>query len=118
MQWNLEITEKDIDSLESFISIMSPFKDLMDKLGGEKLSTLQLVYPSIKELTALLEEKVAAGQAKGFCQDLKREIIKYFKYVMDSESANFNPVYIAATYLDPFYKLTLDDNMTKLSKVY
>ena len=118
MDWNLELTEKDIATLESFISIMSPFQDLTDKLGGEKLSTLQLVYPSVKELMALLDEKIQKGEAKGFCKDVKSEVDKYFKFVTDAGHFNFNPIYIAATYLDPFYKLTLDEEMNKLAKEY
>ena len=118
MDWNLELAEKDIATLESFIDIMSPFQDLTDKLGGEKLSTLQLVYPSVKELMALLDEKIQKAEAKGFCKDVKSEVDKYFKFVIDAGHFNFNPIYIAATYLDPFYKLTLDEEMNKHAKEY
>ena len=55
MEWNIELNERDIASLESFISIMYPFQELSDKLGGEKRSTVQLVYPSLKEMFALIE---------------------------------------------------------------
>ena len=56
MGWNIELTQRDIELLESFLSIMTPFKELVDKMGGEKLSTLHLVYPSLKELLAHLDE--------------------------------------------------------------
>jgi hypothetical protein len=88
MEWNMEQTDRDIVTLQSFI----------DKLGGEKRSTIQLAYPTIKELIALLDKKIASGEAKGFCQDLKSEVTKYFKFLLDDEHYNFNPLYIAATY--------------------
>lgn len=116
MGWNMELTERDISFLEQFLSIMTPFQDLVDKLGGEKCSTIHLVYPSLKELFALLDEKISKREAPGFCKDLKEEMKKYFKFVLDANFSDFNPLYIAATYLDPFYKLTLDEEMTEIAK--
>lgn len=118
MKWNIELTENDVDKLESFISIMSPFQDLSDKLGGEKLSTIHLVYPSVKELIALLDEKMQNGEAKTFCQDVKVEVSSYFRFAIDADFYDFNAIYIAATYLDPFYKLALDEEMTNNAKDY
>jgi hypothetical protein len=118
MGWNIELTERDIATLEQFLSIMSPFQDLVDKLGGEKNSTIHLVYPSLKELFALLDEKINKNLAKGFCKDLKTELNKYFRFVMDPDFPEFLPVYVAATYLDPFYKFALDEEMTRTAKEY
>jgi hypothetical protein len=118
MGWNIELTERDIATLEQFLSIMSPFQDLVDKLGGEKSSTIHLVYPSLKELFALLDEKINKNVAKGFCKDLKAEMNKYFRFVLDADFHDFVPLYVAATYLDPFYKFALDEEMTRTAKEY
>ena len=118
MEWNIELNERDIASLESFISIMYPFQELSDKLGGEKRSTVQLVYPSLKEMFALIDEKIEAKEAKAFCQDLKLEMTKYFKYVLEKDDQDFNPLFVAATYLDPFYKLVLSDEMIEVAKEF
>ena len=118
MGWNMELTERDIATLKQFLSIMSPFQDLVDKLGGEKSSTIHLVYPSLKELFALLHEKINKNVAKGFCTDLKTELNKYFRFVLDPDFPEFLPVYVAATYLDPFYKFALDEEMSRTAKEY
>ena len=116
MEWNLELTDRDITSLKSFIEIMSPFQELSDKLGGEKLSTINLVYPSLIELLSLLDEKIENSEAKTFCQDLKKEFEKYFEHVLDPEASKFDPIFSAATYLDPFHKLSLTDELVSIAK--
>ena len=116
MDWNLEITDKDITSLKSFIDIMSPFQELSDKLGGEKQSTINLVYPSLVELLSVLDEKIERSEAKSFCQDLKKEFENYFKNILDPVDQKFDPIFSAATYLDPFHKLSLSDEMISAAK--
>ena len=42
----------------------------------------------------------------------------HFKFVLDADSEKFNPVYVTATFLDPFYKLTLNPEMSSKAKRY
>lgn len=47
-------------------------------------------------------------------QDLKSR----FDYIINPDSANFNPTYIAATSFDPRYKGALTDDQLKKAKSY
>ena len=113
MDWNIVITERNISDLKEYLSVMEPFEQLFAKLNGETYSTLPKVYPSLKELCELLIQKEREGSAaaRSFCSGLKEELEKMFKFVLDSEDEDFNPLYVTTTFLDPFYKFTVAPTM-------
>ena len=75
-----------------------------------------MIFPLVKEMLAHLEENIAKGTQKTFCQALKNEVVKYFAYVIDPDSCDFDPFYVCSTYLDPFYMGVLDDKMMNVAK--
>ena len=85
-------------------------------MGGEKQSTINLVYPSLVELLSVLDEKIERSEDKSFCQDLKKEFENYFKNILDPVDQKFDPIFSAATYLDPFHKFSLSDEMISVAK--
>ena len=111
MDWSIEISDKDVDDLKSYLSIMTPFMDMGNKLGAEKLSTLHLVFPSISELLEQLDQHIEDGNNKSYCKNLRDKIKKYFRFLIDPESEDFEPLYITATFLSPVYKFVLDDEL-------
>ena len=42
---------------------------------------------------------------------MRDEIKKYFRFLIDPESEDFEPLYITATFLTPVYKFVLDDKL-------
>ena len=71
----------------------------------------------IKVLT-LLDEKIVQLEAVDFCKGLKSQIENYFGFVLNHKKEGFNPLYVAATYLDPCYKMILDKDLVNLSRVF
>ena len=74
MDWSIEISDKDVDDLKSYLYIMTPFMDMGNKLGAEKLSTLHLVFPSISELLEQLDKHIEDGNNKSYWKNLKDKI--------------------------------------------
>ena len=118
MDWNIEVTEADLNNLNEYITVMKPFKTLIERLGGEKKSTIHLVYPTIKQLELHLNEMMRNKVQTTFCQALKKNFDAYFKFVLDRDHIDFEPFYIVATYLDAFHKKSLDEEMTSDAKTY
>ena len=76
MNWPVEITASDVRMLKHYITLMEPFANKTNLLGGEKYSTIQLVVPTLLELINHLEAfgiKVGGGVQK-YCKKLKIEI--------------------------------------------
>ena len=109
-------TDTDIAAMDEYLDIMNVFRCLGERLGGEDRSTVNLIFPLVKEMLAHLEENIAKGTQKTFCQALKNEVVKYFAYVIDPDSCDFDPFYVCSTYLDPFYMGVLDDKMMNVAK--
>ena len=116
MGWNIEFIGSDQVTMEEYLDIMKPFRSFGDRLGGEESSTVHLIYPVIRELISHLEQKMRDRVQRTFCNKLLKEIQKYFDYLLDPLAKSFDPFYVAATYLDPFYKGVLDNEMKKEAK--
>jgi hypothetical protein len=108
MSWDIEISVQDIRTLKVFCEILDPFAKHTDILGGENYSTVQLVLPTLLDLFAHLDEMSLKPGMLRFCDKLENEIKKYFTHIIDSNSPDFDPTYIAATYLDPCWTVVLD----------
>ena len=115
MGWTIEINQRDVSELKSYVEIMSPFMEIGSRLGAEKLSTIHLVYPMITELLQQLELHIENKNHATFCMDLLTEMKKYFAFLLDPTSVDFDPLYVTATYLSPVYKLSLADNMKEIA---
>ena len=109
-------TDFDITVLKQYLEIMEPFIVFGNKLGGEDRSTVHLVYPMVQELLCHLEDKIKNNVQKIFCQMLETEVKKYFQFVLNSDASDFNPFFIVATLLDPFYKGSLEENMLNTAR--
>lgn len=116
MGWNLEISVQDIRSLKIFVDIMEPFAKHTDILGGENYSTIQLVYPTLLELLAHLEQMSKTPGMVRVCDSLEKEIRKYFAHVMDVNAPDFDSTYLAATFLDPCWFDVLNEDQCSIAK--
>ena len=116
MSWDIEISVQDIRTLKVFCEILDPFAKHTDILGGENYSTVQLVLPTLLDLFAHLDEMSLKPGMLRFCDKLENEIKKYFAHIIDSNSPDFDPTYIAATYLDPCWTVLLDEDQVEIAK--
>ena len=111
MGWTIDINDQDVSEFKNYLTIMTPFMDMGNKLGAEKLSTMHLVFPIIRELLQQLDQHIKDKNHPSYCKDLSKEIERYFKFLLDPSSEEFDPLYITATYLCPVYRFALDDEM-------
>ena len=89
---------------------MSLIRKKTDYLGAEKISTMHLVVPSLREITKHLETEGKKQISKKFAVDLKDNIAKYFLFVTDPFHMGFDAIYLSATYLSPIHLQLLNDD--------
>ena len=118
MGWNCEITVQDIRTLKLFCEILDPFAKHTDILGGEKYSTIQLVYPTLVDLLAHVDEMSLKPGMRRFCEGLVKEIKKYFAFVLEPDSVRYDAACIAATFLDPCWTAILEEEQIEIAKNY
>ena len=116
MGWNIEITVQGIRTIKLFCEILEPFAKHTDILGGENYSTIQLVFPTLMDLMAHVEEMSLKPGMRRFCDGLLREVKKYFAFVLDPESARYDATCIAATFLDPCWTAILEEEQVEIAK--
>ena len=68
MEWpqNLLINDRDYQYMKSYRDIMGLLKEKSDQMGAENVSTIHLVYPTLMEISAHLDEM----SKKMFCKSL------------------------------------------------
>lgn len=54
MKWNKTFTRVEVAELEKFMRIMGPMEMMFTRLNSEKVSTIHMVFPTIKVFYALL----------------------------------------------------------------
>ena len=107
MEWDLSVALSmlDISNLKMYVQLMTPISEKSSSLGADKRSTLQLYYPSVKaivkHLRKIKEKHPANIKFRNFVVDLEKEFVQYFGFCTNPEDSRFEPMYMAATYLDP-----------------
>ena len=101
----VKLSDADILELEKYLAIMMPMKQLFSSLNSDTESNITRVYPTVLNLLGVLEEYVQDEECSAYdmAQELKSELSSTFGYVIDPESEDFNPIYVAATFLDPLF---------------
>ena len=117
MNWDIEMTVNDIRMLKTYSTLMEPFANKTNLLGGEKYSTIHLVLPTLLELLNHLEDigRRSGGGVLRFCQKLKTEMNYYYRYVLEPENDDFDPIYHLAMFLDPLFSQILNSDQIKIA---
>ena len=76
------------------------------------------MLPAVRELVNHLENIKGSTLAKDFASTLLEEFQSYFKFLLDTESSDYDPTYVAATYLDPVLNVCLEDDEIKAAKKF
>ena len=105
-EWNC-LQNSDWKTLESYKALLTPFAHYTQLASAENSATISSIIPIVMELGLHLkvmgEKTGLAMLSTMILQDLNRR----FQRVCDTRSGNFDPIYVAATYLDPRYRLVL-----------
>ena len=89
MDWpaTVALQDRDYQYLKAYTIVMGPIMEKSDQLGAETVSTIHLVYPTLMELNAHLDEMSGKALCKAFAADLKKNINFYFKHLTDTETS-------------------------------
>ncbi|CAF1148391.1 unnamed protein product [Brachionus calyciflorus] len=101
---NLKINLLEIEELielGELIDLLSPFNKISETLSGETYVTSSLIIPGFK----YIEKKLKLEQKDS---DLVKNMKKIIREIFDEYSENYdldkNPLLLAASFLNPFYK--------------
>lgn len=83
--------------------LLSVFASFTDIAGGESYTTLSKIIPCIMELKYHLDVMMTVDDVSQVAGILLGEVNRRFSYIMDQTHADFRPVYMVATLLDPRY---------------
>ena len=100
LEWNnLQIS--DWKQLEYISLLLEPFAQYTNLSGGEDYTTVSSVVPIIMELKLHLSEMKKKPNLSTVSLCLYEELERRFGNLISPEHINFNPLYLAATSLDP-----------------
>ena len=118
MEWSqrLVITERDFQYMKAYINMMAPIKEKSDQLGAENVSTIHMIYPTLMEMIAHLDETSKKPLCKALATDMNKNIDFYFSYLMDPFDLNFDPIAITATYLSPVHRHILTEDQINVAE--
>lgn len=82
--------------------LLKPFASAVNELEGDAYTTLSKVIPTLVHIIELMREQGTSGGTFGYVtSNLTAELEDRFAYILNSNSANFQPAYMIATFLDP-----------------
>lgn len=118
MDWpaTVALQDRDYQYLKAYTIVMGPIMEKSDQLGAETVSTIHLVYPTLMELNAHLDEVSGKPLCKAFATDLKKNIDFYFKHLTDPENISFDPIVLTATYLSPVHHHILREDQISIAE--
>ena len=118
MDWpqSVVLTERDYQYMKAYTNMMEPMMEKSDQLGAETFSTIHMVYPTLMEIIAHLDEISRKPLCKTLATDLKKNIKFYFKYLTDPLDINFDPIVITATYLSPVHRHILNEDQNHIAE--
>ena len=94
-------------TLENYKALLDPFARYTQLASSESCTSISSIIPIVMELGMHLKEM---GEKPGMAivsNMILKELNRRFQKVYDTRSAFFDPIYVAATYLDPRYRLAL-----------
>lgn len=97
---------------------MEPFAQYTNLSGGEDYTTISSIVPIIMELNLHLLEMRKKPNLSAVSLCLQEELQKRFDNLLSPKHTNFNPLYLAATALDPQFDLVISQEQKDAAKQY
>jgi len=101
--------------LENYKQLNDPFAHYTNLENAEDTTTVSAVVPILMELSMHLEEMSQKPGLAAISNCLLQDL-KWFKKVKDTQTVDFDPLYVAGTFLDPRYKLLLASEQNEEAK--
>ena len=110
------LQNSDWKMLENYKQLLEPFANYTNLESAEDMTTISTVIPVLLELSMHLEEM---GQKPGLAKVsscMLQNLKKCFRKLQDTECVDFDPLYVAGTFLDPHYRLVLSREQVQAAK--
>ena len=108
----------DWKTLQSIHQLLKPFAEYTALIGGENYTTISTVIPVIMEINMHIQEMKKNQDLATASNTLEREMKKRFGRYLDVSADDFEPLFLAATFLDPRYKLLLNSSQVAASQMF
>ena len=105
-EWNC-LLNSEWKMLENYKALLDPFAHYTQLASSENCTSISSIIPIVLELGLHLKE---IGEKTGMAvlsNMIVQELNRRFQRVYDTRSTYFDPIYVAATYLDPRYRIAL-----------
>ena len=103
--------------LEEIKDLLEPFAESTSLLSGDQYTTLSGVYLCLVTLHGHLDEfQSSTLDLSQLIPEVKQDMINRFSYCLDPEHANFEPVFVMSTLLDPRNALLLEAHQIEAAK--
>ena len=110
------LQNSDWKMLENYKQLLEPFANYTNLESAEDMTTISTVIPVLLELNMHLEEM---GQKPGLAKVsscMLQNLKKRFRKLQDTQCVDFDPLYVAGTFLDPCYRLILSSEQVQAAK--
>lgn len=108
----------DWKTLQSIHQLLKPFAKYTALIRGENYTTISTVIPVIMEINMHIQEMKKNQDLATASNTLEREMKKRFGRYLDVSADDFEPLFLAATFLDPRYKLLLNSSQVAASQMF
>ena len=80
-EWDEELvlTKDDFDLMEKFLALFKPIKKMSDQLNGESYSTINLVFPTVKDIKSHIDSFKKDRLIGAAAKSLSKEFDNYFR---------------------------------------
>ena len=100
LNWD-NLPNRDWKVLESMMCLLEPFAQYTSLTSGDEYTTFSTVVPVLMELDYHLEAMKEKPGLREIASLLQKELSDRFQKVLVPTSFNFDPIFVAATALDP-----------------
>ena len=117
LEWD-SLQVSDWKQLEYISLLLEPFAQYTNLSGGEDYTTISSIVPIIMELNLHLLEMRKKPNLSAVSLCLQEELQKRFDNILSPKHTNFNPLYLAATALDPQFDMIISQEQKDAAKQY
>ena len=117
LNWD-NLPNRDWKVLESMMCLLEPFAQYTSLTSGDEYTTFSTVVPVLMELDYHLEAMKEKPGLREIASLLQKELSDRFQKVLVPTDFNFDPIFVAATALDPRYRVLLNEEQLRHAKVY
>lgn len=101
--------------LKNMVQLLKPFAQYTSLTSAEESTTISPVIMELKLHLEMMRETHGLSQV---ANTLLRELLRRFKFATDPTANNFDPLYVTATFLNPYFKDILETSQISPARAH